>query len=59
MQGCISRRTVYWQGVYVLYVTGSLTKSAIKYQVQLAFVFDFPFFALLRLKNMSVFSTCL
>lgn len=54
MQGCISRRAVYWQGVYVLCVTGSLTKPAIKYQIQLAFVF-FCF----RLKNMSVFSTCL
>lgn len=29
---CVCMRTVYWTGVYVLYVTGSLAKPALEYQ---------------------------
>lgn len=34
---CMCMRTVYWIGVYVLYVAGSLAKSALKYQIMNSF----------------------
>lgn len=46
---CMCMRTVYWIGVYVLYVSGSLAKSALKYQIMNSFAGLSLVFLLLKL----------